>query len=363
MKEYLGAMLLSSQNFIIYGKDKTGKSSMLFKITIDLLKNFTQVGEIPFYIDLAEFKNDSSTFDLVKLFSRYIEHSNQHSKKILETYKVKILLDNFDPNQKDLIEKLSAFFTTYQKCNYIAVADQTLAQSFEKVDYGLNGYQKIFIHDIARHEIRELAKKWPSIQERKRDEFVDRIVDVLKQHNMPFNFWTLSIFLWIYSGKNTLNFNNNSELLELYIDDILDRNKLASDPQNRFSYQNYKLLLAELAHELLTEHVEKTHSIKYSELITFTEKFKNKNLKRVGKTSEIVDYLLERGILKKKDDDYITFRLNGVFEYFIAYHFIENHKFLNEMINTISHLKTNLKFIRAFQETKVRIKNFLKQFL
>ena len=355
-------LLYSPKNFLIYGRDKTGKSSLLFKVQIDLLKNFSQLGEIPFYVDLSEYKTNPSKFDLQKIISKYIEHTYKQTEKILTNYKFKILIDNFDPSKEEIRQSLSNFFQTFKNCTYIIVADQTLAQTFERIDFGFDNYEKLFIHDISRNEIRQLTRKWPNIPSEKRDEFVERIVDVLNQHSMPFNFWTISIFLWIYSGKKTLNFNSNSELLELYIDDILDRTGLASDPQNRFSYSNYKLLLSELAHNLLINYRTSNYSIKYSNLIQFVEDFKSQNVRRVGKTSEIVQHLIERGILKKTEDDFITFRLNGVFEYFIAYDFIENKKFLEEIIsndNLFLSFKNEFEIYSGFQRNEIENKEFL----
>lgn len=357
--------LYSQKNLFIYGKDKTGKTSLLFKLAIDLLNSFSQLGEIPFYVDLAEFKANAAKFDLQKSLSKYLEHTFRQTERILDTYKFKILIDNFDPTKKDIVDKLSNFFKRYINCTYIIVADQTLAQTYEKIDYGLNGYEKIFIHDISRNEIRQLTKKWPSIPVEKRDEFVERIVDVLKQHSMPFNFWTISIFLWIFSGKNTLNFNNNSELLELYIDDVLDRNRLASDSQNRFSFSNYKLLLGELAHHLLTNHRETNYSIIFSDLTAFVESFKRKNIRRVGNTSEIVDHLLNRGVLKKLEDDFVTFRLNGVFEYFIAFNFIENKDFFEVILNDDNYylaFKNEFEIYSGFQRNEAENRELLNKF-
>jgi predicted MPP superfamily phosphohydrolase/DNA polymerase III delta prime subunit len=358
------SQLLNNANYLILGKDKTGKTSLLYKIVIELLKNFSHFGEIPFYINLAEYKSESTKLDIVKLLGKYLEHSYAQTESILRTYKLKILFDNFDPSKEAILAQLSSFFKAHPNCSYIILADQTLAQSYEKIDYGIDGYKKLFIHDISKSEIRELTHKWPRIPKQKQDEFVDKIVEVLKQHSMPFNFWTLSIFLWIFSGKNTLNFNNNSELLELYIDDILDRNKLASDPQNRFSYLNYKLLLSELARKLLLNHLDTNYSIKYSEFIVFTEDFKSQNLRRVGKTSEIVEHLMERGILKKLEDDYVTFRLNGVFEYFIAYGFIENTGALKDILNDDNvylSFKNEFEIYSGFPRTELENRNFLNE--
>jgi predicted MPP superfamily phosphohydrolase len=354
--------LYAESNYLIYGKDKTGKTSLLFKLQIDILKNYTQLSEVPFYIDLNEYKIKPERLDIVKLVSKFLELSYEKTITILKKYAIKLLVDNFDPTQKDLIKIISDFFKKFPHSKYIIVADQTLVRSYEKLDYGIDGYTTLFIHDISRKEIRQLTNKWPNLPENRKEEFIERIIDVLKQHNMPFNYWTLSIFLWIFSGKNTLNFNSNSELIELYIDDLLDRNGLANNPQNRFSYQNFKLLLSELAHWLLTQHSSNNYSIKYSDLIRFTENFMSANPKRVGNTSDVVSYLLERGVLKKIDNDFMTFRLNGVFEYFIAFSFNENKDFLQQIINDdrlYLSFKNEYEIYSGFQRSETDNKEFL----
>lgn len=356
--------LMTDKNFLIFGKDKTGKTSLLLKLTIDLLNGFSQLGEIPFYIDLSIYKDNYDRFDILKLFSLYIEHTKNQTSAILKQYKFKLIFDNFDPSNAGISTIISKFLSSFPNGTYVMACDQTLAHSYEKFDYGLDGYEKLFIHDISRSEIRQLTNKWPSIPSEKKEEFTERIISVLKQHSMPFNFWTLSIFLWIFSGKKTLNFNSNSELLEIYIDDILDRNMLASNPQNRFSYSNYKLLLAELAFELLKSFLSTNYSMKYSELIQFTEDFKKKNIRRVGRTSDIVSHLLERGILTMLDNDYVTFRLNGVFEYFIAFNFIENKVFLNEVISNDAlylSFKNEFEIYSGFQRTESENAELLKK--
>ena len=84
----------------------------------------------------------------------------------------------------------------------------------------------------------------------------------------------------------------------------------------------------------------------------------------VGNSSEIVNYLLERGILKKIDDDYVTFRLNGVFEYFIAYSFIENKAFLEKVLNDDNYylsFRNEFEIYSGFQRSESENKEFLKR--
>ena len=72
-------------------------------------------------------------------------------------------------------------------------------------------------------KIRTLTQKWSSIPENRKDVVIDKITQIFSQLNMPTNYWTVSLFLWIFEKTNETNFHNNFELIQLYIDGILDR--------------------------------------------------------------------------------------------------------------------------------------------
>jgi len=115
--------LLEINNYMIYGKDKTGKTSLLYKLNLEILKKYTQLGQIPFYIDFAEYKSIPERLYIVRLFHNFIEHNIEATKKIIKKYNLKLLIDNFDPNHKELIFRLANFLNEYVNSSFIIIAD------------------------------------------------------------------------------------------------------------------------------------------------------------------------------------------------------------------------------------------------
>lgn len=73
------------------------------------------------------------------------------------------------------------------------------------------------------------------------------------------------------------------------------------------------------------------YAIDESELIQFTEKYRNDHKKFTDTSWDIIRYLLEKAILIKSDTKF-TIRLKGVFEFFLAYRMKENEKFKNDVL-------------------------------
>ena len=77
---------------------------------------------------------------------------------------------------------------------------------------------------------------------------------------------------------------------------------------------------------MLKNHRPNVYSCSYEELIEFISSLIKGNPRIVGEAKDVFDYLMETGILKKKENRY-TFRLNGIFEYFLAAYLLDNPTF------------------------------------
>lgn len=321
------------EHIVIFGKDKSGKTSLLYKVLLELLEQFSQVKIIPYYIDAKLFKSSIKKIDFIQLMSRYYQVTKSQITDCIEKYQVKILIDNYDPTNELFSESIAEFSRKYQNIKVIITTDETISRPFEGIFVEDFKYEKIYIHEISRNEIRELTNKWPSIPNSKKEQVLEKISQVFTQLNMPLNYWTVSLFLWIFEKTNEANFHNNFELIQLYIDNLLDRKRLALDRTLKIDYEEFKTYLGELAHHLIINHKDTTYSCDYASVISFTSKYREKNKRFVIAVEDIVRIIIEKGILKKTSDERYTFRLNGVFEYFIAFYMKDNSAFTEEVIN------------------------------
>ncbi|MDW3190941.1 MAG: metallophosphoesterase [Cytophagales bacterium] len=321
------SIIRSDDNLLILGRDKCGKTSLLKKIQIELLKNVHTYGKIPYYIDASE----TESVDLITSFSRYYEMNKNESKLYLQANKIVLLIDNFDVHNKGFLLALKEN-ASWANLTFRITADETVANALENFNINSKEFKKLHFHKLRKKHIRLLADKWPGLENEHKEEIVEKIESIFNRMSIPFNYWTVSLFLWIFKKGLTANFQNDVGLVNLYIESLLERENLVQS-QASFGFDKYKKYLAHLAHHLLINHQEANYSAPYLEVISFTQNYLALNPRNDIQAREVWDYIETKGIIKRKEDDYYTFRLNGVFEYFLAHYMELNEDFRMEALN------------------------------
>jgi predicted MPP superfamily phosphohydrolase len=329
----IGSFLDNKENVVLFGKDKSGKSSILYKVLLDLFADFNLYKTIPILIDCKEYKVSKKALDLYKHISGYYEMSLAKAKALPNRYSIRLLIDNYDPSFFFFNEIINKFLEENELVTFIAATEEKLAASFASYVFDGRTYSNIYIHEISRPEVRLLANKWPGIRSDKKEFILDKIFGIFTQLNIPTNYWTVSLFLWIFEKNNDTNFHNSFELIQLYIDNLLDRKRLALDKSSKINFDDFKTYLAQLAYFLLFERIGTGYSATYAEIVAFTSSYRQKNKRFVIEVKDIIDLIIEKNIVRKAFDDNYTFRLNGVFEYFIALYMTHDKAFCNKIIN------------------------------
>ena len=120
-------------------------------------------------------------------------------------------------------------------------------------------------------------------------------------------------------------------------------------------YDDLRSFLATLA-EFLLKH--ENHRVKYTELATFTDNYISEHKKFTEQTRVLLDLLISKGILVEEKplnagDTLYTFRLNGVFEYFIALRMKENTELKDTILGddcTFFSFGTELELYSGFEK-------------
>ncbi|MEI6820864.1 MAG: hypothetical protein WCL51_02940 [Bacteroidota bacterium] len=377
-KEYkLEKIQTDNKNYLIFGKDKFGKTSLLYKIYLDLLDNFTVNRIVPYLIDFKQYKYSNDNFDIISNLTVHCETNYKNVKEIIKNYQLILLIDNYNSDNEHLNQEILKLIEMCPNISIVGTVEETLISAYQNHKLNNHFFDSLFIHEIGRKQIRTLTSKVPYIIKEKEDDVIERILKMFTQLNFPFNYWNVSLFLWVYNKTKESNFHNNFELIQLYIDGLLEREKHVIDKSIKISYEDLKEYLALLAYTLVKEHYESSHSFKYAKLVKITEKYRSTNNRVVIDTHDLIELILYRGIIKKLDNDYYTFRLNGVFEFFIAYYMKDNKKIAFEAIKDDSFYlsfynefelysgfnRKDKKFLKAiFDKTKKIFNNVNKKF-
>lgn len=222
-------LLVNDSNYLVLGKDKSGKTSLLKRIQLHHLKNYAKNGNVPFYLDFNEFdtKIIDEKFDIIKLIKDYFETNYNDAKTFISDHNFRLLVDNFD-QRKPLTKKLLDFLEANPKVNFFITANQSSTSYLEVQDFGTNTFTKLYFSELGRREIRSFAAKWKNVRISEQDKVIEKVVSLCKQLEIPPNYWTVSLFLLVHNKMSNDTSRNLYEVLDLCVDEMLNKKYLVT---------------------------------------------------------------------------------------------------------------------------------------
>ena len=327
-RQSINDIINSKESICLVGTNKCGKTSILRKIQIETLDEFCKDKILPIFIQYKDFKQ-GERLDLLKEVANYLNMSRGNAQKFLSTHTILLLVDDLNIKDKRFGEMISSELNQIPNAKLIVTCENFLGKVNLTIKVKGKQLEQLFIHDIGEHEIHELTLSWPHIPEVNKYHVEDKIVSICRHMNIPFNFWTVSLFLWIFEKTDPQNIHNNFELVKLYIDELMDKTGIIRDQSITIDYEDLKLFLAELAFHLYKKF---GYRINCDDFTEFIKQYREQNKKFDIDSIELI-ILLEKKQIIEKTDNYYTFRLNGVFEFFLALQMQENDEFRDEVLS------------------------------
>lgn len=336
----ISELYAATSNYIIYGRDKCGKTSLLRRIQLEYLMNYSTYQKIPLYLDAKqEASQIDNKYDIEQKLRNYLEINTKQVRDITNSDKFVLLIDNFRPNDA-FCNYLTSFVKIHVDCILLITTDDNLSNSIEIE--GLNIvkeklFNKVYFHNLRRQEIIKYTEDNLSEKEDK-SEIQEKILRLCKQMELPFNYWTISLFLLIHHKSADAYSKNLFAILDYCVDEIFDKKKfLVQGAQVTFS--QIKQVTASLAAYLFIEHEDTVYSATESDILFFlTDEF-HKNVRINTRPKTVFDFLMDCGMLKSHFNGYYSFRLNGFFEYFLAYHMTKDTGFRERILtNDVEYL-------------------------
>lgn len=320
-------LLKNEKNYFIYGHDKSGKSSLLKFIQLYHLKNYLKNGNVPYYID---FKGEHSS-SLIDDIRKYFELGKEKTKELIKDHNFRLLIDNFDPNNP-YTDIINAFLIDFPNVNFVVTCDYLTSRLYDDYQFDDREYTKIYLHDISRNDVRTYIEKNEVQSIKNQDDILNKIVSFCKQLELPLNYWTVSLLLMIHKKTQIDLSKNIYNLLDLCVDEILQK-KLNVLTNSKVEFKQLKSICAHLAKFLLIDNNPNLYSKTYSVVLSELDKYFALNNRIKAQSTEVLDYLIKSGVLKLKENDMVTFRLNGIFEFFIAQAMSEDDKFRDDLLD------------------------------
>ena len=325
------SIIEANKNFIIFGQNKSGKTSLLWKIYLDLLKTYNIKKTIPYFLSYKEYSN-GKPIDLLRSVRNKLEINTAKTEAVFKEYKLLLLVDDINYSDERFFHDLEESLSAFPEVNLIICAEESISAWFETDKFKRFKLEKLYIHEITRKEIHQLTKKWPKLKG-DRLTIEEKIISLFNQLHIPYNYWTTSLFLWVLEKTDNTKIRNNFELVSLYIDEILGQKHIIESrgKELKIEYKDLQSYLGAMA-RCMYKHPENVYGLTFKQLGDFTEEYCQTNKKFPHNYAPILEMLQNNRVIVNEDGLY-SFRLKGVFEFFLALNMSEDENFKDSILN------------------------------
>lgn len=324
----------TNEHLIILGKDKCGKTSLLRRIQLEYLMNYTTYNRVPIFLDAKEEENRvDDTYSINDIPRSYLGLNRKLSEQLINSDQLVLLIDNYKPSTA-FSNYLDLFLKQHPNAILIAVGEDNISAGYDyrNLKFGDQlGVTILYFNDLRKKEI----IKYTDLQlanETNKTQIQEKILKLCKQMELPYNYWTISLFLLIHQKASDTYSKNLFSILDVCVDEIFGKKKLLLS-KSTVTFNQLKSICAMLATYLFETHESEIYSATKDEIIDFLKREFAKK-KRVAITAEeAFNFFVSCAILKTRSNGYFVFRLNGFFEYFLAYQMTQNEEFKSSILS------------------------------
>ena len=326
----IDTILNSSENYIIYGMKESGKTLLLDKMFLDSVRRYNQLNKIPILFKYSDFKKK----EILRVIREFLGITSSDIDNFLNNNETIIFIDDiyFNSNDSHQIDSLKNLVLKYPKIQLVASADLIL-ENVIPTDYlqhnDVLNANITFIQNFSSKEIKQLIQKWYVGKEIDLHENMQRLIKSFTDFGLPKTPLSVTLFLWIFEKQEKKPINN-SVLVELFIENLLEKTNIENIYSETFDFTNKKRLLSFVAKYMHDEgDSDYSYAVDYVDLLGYFKDYLKTRFH--GQPQKVLDDFIKRGILTYHDDNRIRFKSAFFFHYFLALHFDYDPSFKKEV--------------------------------
>ncbi|WP_406539578.1 metallophosphoesterase [Fibrobacter sp.] len=330
-KYHISDILSSGSNYLFLGAKESGKTTLLDKIFSELITLYRKYECLPVLLNFADV---SVSKDINETIREYFAISKKEFEILKNgNQKFILIIDNVDFNDKNRIAQISEYLKNYKYSNLICSTLQVIDNYLPPVELFSSTieFKTIYIRQFQSTQMKSLISKWFPNND---NEIKDRISLLIKNFHtlsLPRTPLSVTLFLWIINKQEATPVNN-AVLVEMVVENLLEKTHYENIYQNKFTYKNKIRLLAFLAHHMENRgDYNQSYRMSYADTILFIDNYLKDKIELSAKN--IIEDFVKRGILNFDSNDFIKFKYNFFFRYFLALYIDYSNEFKNHVFN------------------------------
>lgn len=334
----LGEILNDTSNIILFGSHESGKSTILYRMIIELIDNNDLFQVIPAYIDFSTIGSK----DIETCLKTYLDCNSNDLRTLLKGNFITLFLDNYAP-AKTVANTCNRLYTFIKDngIRVIATHDTELNNALDST-YTLSNsiaFETYFIHPFKAENVRRLMEKWnPGARFEDTNDKLQKMVSSFSSYSLPCSAMSVSLYLW--STENTDRKPvNPALLLDIYLEIILEKLNKDYLYRDSFDYENKIMLLSNIAKYILDESIRNPDfQMTYAQYLNCITNY----LEKVGfekvEADKIGDYFIHQKIFTKHNN-YIHFTHSCFYYFLLAKKMLKDDGFRDFIISEKEYYK------------------------
>jgi len=325
---------------LIYGPKESGKTILLDKILIDLKESMDTKKKIPVLLNFEDICNK----EIFQIIRQFLSIDKKELLELLDDYKILLLVDNIQfpdsgNGKSKAVRNLKKIINTineYENIQIIASSNLELENAIPEdfLEYNHHfDFSLIFIHSLKTKQIKTLIKNWFRNKDVDFHDNIEKLLKNFRKFGLPRTPLSVTMFLWIID-KQEREPINNAVLVEIFIENLLEKANFENVFVQSFDFYNKKRLLSKLAIEMLENgDEERSYSLSYGGALNFVQKYLQN---KYGSPQYILNSLIERKVLNLSEDNFVKFKTSFFFHYFLSLNINhKNPKFKEKVFNNL----------------------------
>lgn len=337
VKYNMKQILNDNANIVLFGSSESGKTTLLYRMVMEIIDNHSFYQTIPVYVDFNNIGNK----DIETCIKSYLDCNSEELKILLKNSLITLFLDNYTPNSatKHTCNRLYQF--TKENCiRIIATHNSDLYYDTLFVSNNQIAFETYHIRHFNAENVRQLMLKWsPDVKFEEANSKLQNMVSNFCSYSLPCSAMSVSLYLW--STENTDKKPvNPALLLDIFLEIILERINPDYLYRDSFDYDNKIMLLAHIAKFMCLKQEENIeYKLTYAQyVLCITDYLKNKVGFEKVEADKIGEYFLSQKVLTKHGN-YVDFSHTCFYYFLLAKRMISDYSFKKYILSEEQYYK------------------------
>jgi len=355
-------LVKQKNNILLFGAKETGKTILLNKLLIDLTEKYTSGQQLPVLIKFGEIGNKS----ILQKVRDFILKSSEDTRTFLKEIGVVLLIDNidFDNEYKYSLRELKIFLDTYPKTRIIAThihLDEAIIplKIIEEFSYYKKNFDTYYLHFFKSKQIKGLIENWITTTDLDLHQNIEKLLKGFNELGLPKTPLAVTLFLWIINKQQKKPINN-AVLVELFVDNLLEKSDIQNIYFETFDFDDKQRLLAFIS-KFMLDNGNKNLSYRVNEFDLLKEIENYLKLKMDINPNKLFNYFIDRGILIRCNGNSVRFKTAFFFSYFLAKYMSFDKEFKEDIFKEKSYLNylSEIDFYSGLNREDEEVFNFI----